>query len=213
MTEGKLPPAREFVNALETHAPTFGVSLSEDATARLVRYFELVGLWNPRLHLVAPCTPQEFAVRHVLESLLAARYLREGVRVCDVGSGAGLPVIPCLVLRPDVTATLVEAATKKAVFLREALRAVGRQDAAEVVNERFERLAPPDDTVAAVTCRALDRFTELFPRLVEWTMDVKLLLLFGGESLRAEIERARMAYSSLLVPSSERRFLFVVERQ
>jgi 16S rRNA (guanine527-N7)-methyltransferase len=212
MSEGKLPSAREFVNALETHAPAFGVSLNESATARLVRYFELVGLWNPRLHLVAPCSPEEFAVRHVLESLLATRYLGEGARVFDVGSGAGLPVVPCLVLRPDVTAALVEASTKKTVFLREALRAVGGHERAEVINERFERVAPPGDGTQAVTCRALDRFTELFPRLVEWTMDVKRLLLFGGGSLRAEIEGARLAYSSLLVPASERRFLFVVER-
>ncbi|HEX8853328.1 MAG TPA: RsmG family class I SAM-dependent methyltransferase, partial [Pyrinomonadaceae bacterium] len=146
------------MNSLEAQASHFDVSLTQDAKTRLARYFELVGLWNPRLHLVAPCTPGEFAVRHVLESLLAARYLPEDARIYDIGSGAGLPVVPCLILRPDVTAVLVEASAKKVVFLREALRAVGRHERAQVFNERFERVAPPTAAAAdAVTCRALDR--------------------------------------------------------
>ena len=210
MAQRTLPPAEEFVNALATNAAAYEISLTPDEVARLASYFELVLRWNTRLHLVAPVAPAEFATRHVLESLLAAPFLRGGERIVDVGSGAGLPVIPCLIVRPAVRALLVEAAAKKTVFLREALRKVAPASHAEVLHERFERAAPP--VADFLTCRALDRFTELFPKLVRWSAQVKTLLLFGGESLRGQIEAAGLAFDSRRVPDSERRFLFVVER-
>ncbi|PYT04797.1 MAG: hypothetical protein DMF65_01410, partial [Acidobacteria bacterium] len=120
MAERKLSPPDEFDKALAAHAPVFGVSLSEDERARLREYFELVSSWNRRLHLVAPCAPAEFATRHVLESLLAVRFIARGASLVDVGSGAGLPIVPCLVVRPDIKAVLVESSKRKAVFLREA---------------------------------------------------------------------------------------------
>jgi len=76
------------------------------------KYYELLLLWNPRAtwwRLVA----HEFATRHVLESLVCWRMLSADARVADVGSGAGLPIIPCLIARPDLSATLTRILTKE----------------------------------------------------------------------------------------------------
>ena len=127
----------EFTATLETHAARYDVQLTTQTIARLGDYYEHLLKWNSRLHLVAPCTPAEFATRHVLESLMACEHMPEGARACDVGSGGGLPIIPCLIARPDVSAVLVEASTKKAVYLREALSRLGLQDRARVVEHRF----------------------------------------------------------------------------
>ncbi len=204
---------QEFTGALETHAARYGVQVGMREIDRLRDYYELLLKWNSRLHLVAPCPPAEFATRHVLESLLASGYLREGARVCDVGSGGGLPIIPCLLLRPDVCATLVEASTKKAVFLREALRHLELSDAAQVVAERFEKINAP--AADAVTCRALERFTEMYPKLVEWSPPACRLLFFGGTALGELIERDEniRTFTAIKMPESERRFLFVCERK
>ena len=210
MAEGKLSPPEEFDKALAAHAPIFGVTLGEDERARLREYFELVSSWNRRLHLVAPCAPAEFATRHVLESLLAVRFIARGASLVDVGSGAGLPAVPCLVVRPDIKAVLVESLKRKAVFLREALRRLDRHGAARVLAERFEKIEPP--TADFLTCRALERFTAVLPSLVEWASRVPTLLLFGGESLRERLEAVGLTFEAVHVPESERRFLFVVRR-
>lgn len=208
MTDSTLPPSEEFAHALASRAGRYGVRLDDEKAALLCVYFEQVWAWNARLHLVAPCAPVEFAARHVLESLAALRFLAEGARVVDVGSGAGLPLVPCLVARPDLDGVLVESSPKKTVFLREALRHVGRK--AEVVAERFERLPPP--AADALTCRALDRFKELFPALLGWSARVETLLLFGGDGLRGHMEDAALAFDAIHLPDSEKRFLFVVRR-
>lgn len=200
----------DFRDALAAHAEGFGVRLGEAQERRLADYFEMLGRWNERLHLVAPCAPSEFAVRHVLESLFALEHIPAGSSLADVGSGGGLPVIPCLVARADLRATLYEASTKKSVFLREAVGALGLKDVARIVNARFEETVAPH--VNTVTCRALEHFTEMLPQLVEWSPTGARLLLFGGATLREAIEREGLAFKPLHIPESERRFLFVVQR-
>ncbi|HYE65206.1 MAG TPA: 16S rRNA (guanine(527)-N(7))-methyltransferase RsmG [Pyrinomonadaceae bacterium] len=207
---GDTSTAGEFVSALRSHAPRYGVRLSEQDVSRLRDYYEHVNAWNARLHLVAPCSPTEFATRHVLESLLALPHLTPGARVADVGSGAGLPIIPCVILRPDIHATLIEASTKKAIFLREALRRLGAHNTASVIAERFERTAAPDADF--ITCRALERFAEMFAKLVAWSPHTSTLLLFGGQTLNEQIKKANLDHTIVHIPESERRFLFIVKR-
>lgn len=198
----------EFRNTLGKSATRYGVQANDEALQRLCDYYALLQVWNSRLHLVAPCSPTEFALRHVLESLLLLPHLRPDACIADVGSGAGLPIIPNLIMRPDISATLIESSAKKSVFLREALKKSGVARQAAVAAQRFETLPAP--AVDYLTCRALDRFTEMFPAMLRWSPPGITLLLFGGETLRQQIEGARLEYSSVIVPDSERRFLFVL---
>jgi len=188
---------QRFEQSLRANGQAFGVELSDDALARLGTYYSLLTRWNDRLHLVAPCAPEEFATRHVLESLILLEHLPPEATIADVGSGGGLPIIPCLIARPDLKATLVESSQKKAVFLREALSAVERE--ATVIARRFEEIEAP--RVDFVTCRALDRFIPKIPVLKTWAPKGATLLFFGGETL--------LSAERCLIPGSEKRYLFV----
>jgi len=189
-----------FQQTLHSNMGAFDVALSPDALARLGTYYSLLTRWNDRLHLVAPCAPEEFATRHVLESLLLLKHLPHGAKIADIGSGGGLPIIPCLVVRDDLEATLIESSVKKTVFLREALAAVGRRGT--IMARRFEEIEAPE--VQFVSCRALDRFIPKIPELTAWAPDGATLLLFGGEAVKEKLPNAK-AY---LVPGSEKRYLF-----
>lgn len=200
----------EFREALESHAGAYRVQLSPEVTCGLCDYYELLSVWNPKLHLVAPCSPKEFARRHVFESLLVLPYLPMGAHVADIGSGAGLPIIPCLIARSDVSALLIESSNKKTVFLREALRRTKRADSARVIAERFENVATPE--VKFVSCRALDRFEEKLPTLVKWAPRPSTLLLFGSQRMSGLIKGLGLTFVEAQIPFSERRFLFVISR-
>lgn len=194
----------DFEQALESNQTLFGVELSPETSAQLNDYYNLLTRWNPRLHLVAPCSPEEFATRHVLESLMLLKHLPPDAKIADIGSGAGLPIIPCLIARPDLHATLIESSQKKSVFLREALKTAGRN--AVVVARPFEEVeAPP---VSFVTCRALDQFVEKLPAIIQWAPRGSRLLLFGGETLRQKLGDEIEEFK---VPLSEKRFLFVTK--
>lgn len=77
----------------------------------------------------------------------------------DIGSGAGFPAIPLKIYRPNVTIKLVEAHQRKAVFLREVLRALELD--AEVKNVRAETLPPASADL--VTLRAVEKFDSILP--------------------------------------------------
>lgn len=199
----------EFRDALRAHATRYEVELSEDISARLSNYYELLLAWNPRLHLVAPCSPTEFATRHVLESFLLLPHLSADAHVADIGSGAGLPIIPSLITRPDIHAVLIESSQKKAVFLREALRATGTSERSQVIAQRFEDVSSPE--VNTVTCRALDHFSQHLPALIDWAPRSSTLLLFGGLGLQKQIEKANLKFAAIKIPDTERRFLFLIK--
>jgi 16S rRNA (guanine527-N7)-methyltransferase len=200
----------EFREALDTGAPTYQLTLTANELDGLSKYYELLHAWNSRLHLVAPSSPKVFAIRHVLESLLLLHYLPEAARVADIGSGAGLPIIPCLIIRRDIHAVLIEASKKKAIFLREALNETATSNRTRVIAERFENIDPPD--VGFVTSRALERFEQMLPKLLSWAPAASELLLFGGEGLGRKIEDSGLAVAKNLIARSQRRFLFVISK-
>src|ERR1043166_4811347 len=73
-----------FISALQRRAGEFGIELSPDTVLGLGGYYALLSRWNDRLHLVAPCEPEEFATRHILESLLLLRFFTAGASFVDV---------------------------------------------------------------------------------------------------------------------------------
>jgi len=187
-----------FAQALRSNMGSYDLDLPEETLAQLADYYSLLRRWNERLHLVAPCTPEEFATRHVLESLLLLKYLPPQAKIADVGAGAGLPIIPCLIARTDLQATLIESSQKKAVFLREALNRLKRT--ATIIARRFEEIEAPQ--VSFVSCRALEQFTSKVPELIAWAPRGATLLFFGGEDL--------VAAKGILIPNSDQRFLYVL---
>jgi len=202
-----LTPLDEFVETLRHTAGDFRVMLNDDLAQRFRCYYELLRKWNPRLHLVAPCSPKEFATRHVLESLQLLPHLPANARVVDIGSGAGLPIIPCLVMRRDLHATLIESSQRKSVFLAEALRVTVSDAQAEVVADRFQKIGAPD--AGFVTIRALERFQESLGAIAKWAPPRSTWLFFGGEALAKDVQLLRTGVRTEQIPGSERRLLII----
>jgi 16S rRNA (guanine527-N7)-methyltransferase len=197
----------EFAEAVESNQSAYNVRLSLEIIDKLAGYYELIQEHNPLLHLVAPCSPEEFATRHILESLTLLEYLPQNARFADVGAGAGLPSIPCLIARDDLSAVLIESKEKKAKYLEIAVEKLGLSHRVKIENRQFEEVKP--EGFSYVTCRALDKFTEKLPKLLKWSGKRKLLL-FAGDGLRPEIEKAGRAYKERLMPLSEKRYLFAL---
>ena len=118
------------------------MTISSPLATKLEVYFKLLSAWNAKMNLTGlDLTEQAPAAidRLLIEPLVAAKHATAPVtRMIDIGSGGGSPAIP-LALSLSAHLMLVEAKTRKSVFLREALRALELADA-EVVTSRFEEL-------------------------------------------------------------------------
>lgn len=141
-------PIAELVRA----AAALGLPLSDTATARFRIYIDTLLLWRRRLSLTTAATAAEIVRSHILDSLMLCQFIQPGMRVVDLGSGAGFPGIPLAIVCEQAHVSLVESRRKKANFLREVVRTAGLANA-EVLEERAEglaaRLAEPWDVVVS----------------------------------------------------------------
>ena len=71
--------------------------------------------------LIGPKEGEIIWERHIFNCLPVISLIPEGVKVIDIGSGAGLPGIPIALARPDLTVLLVEPLKRRVDFLHEAL--------------------------------------------------------------------------------------------
>jgi 16S rRNA (guanine527-N7)-methyltransferase len=132
--------------------------LTPAAVARFEAYLALLVKWNSRINLTAIREPEQIVRRHFAESIFAAEQLPADLHtLLDFGSGAGLPGIPIAICRPQLAITLAESQSKKAAFLREAVRTLELKT--EVWDRRVEDL-PPARVFDCVTLRAVDHMAE-----------------------------------------------------
>jgi 16S rRNA (guanine527-N7)-methyltransferase len=203
--------ASDFRDALLGYGRSLALNLSPEEIDKLTDYYQLVLRWNDLTHLTTITEPSSFAQFHVVESVWGGRLIDARVsRFWDLGSGLGVPGIPVAVRRPDLSVMLVEAAKKKAIFLKEAADQLGLSNV-EVINQRFEGLPPvPGDS--AVAARAIDGMQRLLPRLLSLASSGVQLLIYGGEDIKPILAAhpfPGFAESVYLLPASTNRYLFV----
>ena len=176
----------QISDTLVRRAEEVGVALSTVQVNQLMRYFELLRRWNPRINLTSltldALSPGQFD-RLLVEPIAAAAFVPETAKVwLDLGSGGGSPAVPLKVVRPSCRLSMVEAKSRKCAFLREVVRTLPL-DQAEVHQMRIEEL--PDSLLGSVhllTLRAVrldEAVSDVCARLL--TKSGRLLLFGGGE--------------------------------
>ena len=135
--------SREFQDRLARRARRAGVTISPGLATQLEIYFRLLTAWNTKMNLTGLDLSEQGPAamdRLLVEPLVAAKHVSSPItRMIDIGSGGGSPAIPLALAVSSPYLVLVEAKTRKSVFLREALRAL-EMSTAEVVTSRFEEL-------------------------------------------------------------------------
>ena len=135
--------AREIRTRLARRVRRSDLQVSSELLSGLVAYLELLARWNRKINLTSlpllDPTDETFD-RLLLEPLIAAKHLPSPeCSVIDIGSGGGSPGIPLKLARPGICLRMVESKTRKAAFLREAVRQLGL-DRVVVETLRFEEL-------------------------------------------------------------------------
>ncbi len=162
---------------------------SSAALPAVTRYAELLATEGVRRGLIGPREVPRLWERHLINSAALAPALPSGVRVVDVGSGAGLPGLVLAVARPDLEVTLVEPLLRRTTFLDEVVAELAMDNVA-VRRSRAEDLHG-DVSFDVVTSRAVAPLG----RLLEWCMPLVgaggQVLALKGASASAEVHAVR----------------------
>ncbi|KTD19544.1 16S rRNA (guanine(527)-N(7))-methyltransferase RsmG [Legionella londiniensis] len=176
-----------------------GLAMPLDA---LLTYLDLLYKWNQTYNLTAIRDSEAMASRHILDSLAIAPWV-QGMRILDVGTGAGLPGIPLAIAFPEKHIVLLDSNGKKIRFLKEVKRLL-RLDNVSIVNSRVETYHPAlgFDTVVS---RA---FSDL-QQMIRWTQHLLaphgIWLAMKGRLPEGELKMLDVSYEvkHYKVPSVE----------
>ena len=135
------PEQRRLADHIARRAARAKLEVDSPLLTALAAYVDLLTRWNRRVNLTALTDDDHGIDRLVVEPLVAVRRLpAPAAAVTDIGSGGGSPAIPLKLAAPSVRLRMVEARTRRAAFLREAVRQLGLAETA-VEACRLEALA------------------------------------------------------------------------
>lgn len=165
---------------------------------RFERYFELLTHWNEKMNLTALTEPEDVASKHFADSLLGAELIKRGAECIDIGTGAGFPAIPLMIMRDDITMTLLDALNKRLVFLNEVCIELGLH--ATIVHARAEDAAHDAHHRArydAALSRAVAPTSALIEMSVPFLKTGGAALMYKGADGEIELAGAKRALEKL----------------
>jgi 16S rRNA (guanine527-N7)-methyltransferase len=206
--------SREFRDRLLKRAKRADVGLDPVVAERLEVYYRLLARWSSKINLTA-FPLEELSDRGIdrllIEPLAAARFVPESPMLWfDLGSGGGSPALPLKIVRPQARLIMVESKTRKAAFLREAVRTLELADVVvehgrlEGVSERLGVAGAALVTVRAVRVddpllEAASKLLAPGGRLFLFTSDVAVPSKRGRFSVVDNVKLAGNASSRLLI--------------
>jgi 16S rRNA (guanine527-N7)-methyltransferase len=166
--------------------------VSRETEARLDRYVDLLLEWQAKTNLVAPSTLSQLWTRHISDSLQLLALAPSAKIWVDLGSGGGFPgiVLACALAETSgAMVHLVERNTKKAAFLREAIRVTASPGTVHLAEIRdiVDRISGPID---CVTARALAPLHQLIGFAEPMMRKGGKSLFLKGQDVETELTEA-----------------------
>ena len=208
-------------------ATLFGVTLSPDQAAAFDTFARELIAWNTHTNLTAITDQDGIYTRHFLDSLSVSKAFtpQAGMRLIDVGTGAGFPGLPLKIAYPDLQVTLLEATGKKIAFLDHVIQALNLTGA-QTLNARAEDAGQLPNERAVydiVTARAVARLPILREYLLPLAKVGGLCIAMKGKTAQDESADSASALKTLggklreIIPVhlpevAETHYLVVVEK-
>ena len=149
---------------------------------QIQRYAELLSSTGIERGLIGPKEGDRIWERHIANCIPITTIIPNGVRVADIGSGAGLPGIVIALARPDLKVSLIEPLQRRVDFLNEVVAELALE--VEVIRGRAERVKKQFEIVTARAVAPLEKLIQ-----ISWHMIPRggCLMAIKGESAADEI--------------------------
>ncbi len=134
-----------------------GIGLSAFQLDRFWLLYQKLVEKNPEADLTRLVTFPDIVVKHFIDSVMPGRLVRLPSPLLDIGTGAGFPALPLLIMDPALSMVLAEPRKKRVAFILEMIDLLGLANA-----EVYPHKVMPDFPlpVPGVITRALESAEE-----------------------------------------------------
>ena len=141
--------------------------------------------------LIGPKEGDRIWERHIANCIPITTIIPNGVRLADIGSGAGLPGVVIALARPDLKVTLIEPLQRRVDFLNQVIAEL--ELPIKVVRGRAEAVKMQFEVVTARAVAPLEKLIQ-----ISWHMIPKggCLLAIKGESAGEELAATKLKKGS-----------------
>lgn len=169
-----------------------GIDANDEALDKLIKYADLLKIWNEKMNLTAVCDDFGIATKHFLDSATALLTGCAKGKVIDVGTGAGFPGMVMKILKPELDITLLDSLKKRLVFLEEVSKELDIE--VNLVHMRAEdaghQMRGQFDTAVS---RAVANMSVLSELCIPFLKENGHFLALKGPLAQSELEDARRA--------------------
>ena len=189
----------EFKEKMIINVDKLGITLSEIQLKQFYNYMNLLIEWNKKINLTAITEPDEIILKHFVDSLTISKYISDGTRVVDVGTGAGFPGIPLKIYRQDIEITLLDSLQKRINFLDEVIRELNLEKI-ETIHSRVEDFGKDKkyrEKFDIATSRAVANLATLSEYLLPLVKVGGKVISMKGSLIEEELELSKNAIKIL----------------
>ena len=189
----------EFQKILADSARLAGFELTDLQLQQFDKYYEMLVETNKVMNLTALTEPQDVAVKHIVDSLMAYADYFPGKVLADVGTGAGFPGIPLKIYCPALKVVLIDSLAKRLNFLQRVIDELGLKDI-ECVHLRAEdagKNVTHREKYDIVTARAVARLSVLSEYCLPLVKVGGMFVALKGAKYKEEIAAAGKALNVL----------------
>lgn len=159
-----------FKQILEKRLAEFNVTCSPTQLDQFTLFFEMLIEKNKVMNLTGITEPDEFAVKHIIDSLSCddPEIFKANSKLIDIGTGAGFPGIPLAIMHPNIQITLFDSLQKRLKFLEEVIAALNLTNVTTLHGRAEDMGQNPKyrEQFDIATSRAVARL----PILLEWSV-------------------------------------------
>lgn len=189
----------EFKEKLIINVDKLGINLSEIQLKQFYNYMNLLIEWNKKVNLTAITEPDEIILKHFVDSLTISKYISDGTKVVDVGTGAGFPGIPLKIVRQDVDITLLDSLQKRINFLDEVINELNLEKITTIHSrvEDFGKNKKYREEFDIATSRAVANLSTLSEYLLPLVKVGGKVISMKGSLIQEELENSKNAIKIL----------------